>query len=98
MKALILNNQICQIEKNSFEVAKPLFWVDCPENITTNHTYVDGKFIDPLAPILPTYQELRAAAYPPISDYLDGIVKADLVQQQTYINDCLAVKAKYPKV
>ena len=98
MKALILNKQIGQIEKNSFEVAEPLFWVDCPENITTNHTYIDGLFIEPLAPILPTYQELRAAAYPPISDYLDGIVKADLKQQQTYIDDCLAVKEKYPKV
>lgn len=47
--------------------------------------------------IPPTYQQLRSAAYPPISDYLDGIVKADLKQQQTYIDDCLAVKEKYPK-
>ena len=45
----------------------------------------------------PTYAELRANAYPPASDYLDGIVKGDAVQVQAYIAACLAVKAKYPK-
>ena len=48
-------------------------------------------------PIPPTYQELRAAAYPPVADYLDAIVKADDLQVQKYIDECLAVKAKYPK-
>jgi hypothetical protein len=43
------------------------------------------------------YKEQRVAAYPPMTDYLDGIVKADNVQVQKYIDDCLAVKAKYPK-
>ena len=45
----------------------------------------------------PTYQELRVREYPPIEDYLDGIVKADDLQVQKYIDDCLAVKAKHPK-
>jgi hypothetical protein len=45
----------------------------------------------------PTYQELRAAAYPPITDYLDGVVKSDQTQIAKYIADCLAVKVKYPK-
>jgi hypothetical protein len=45
----------------------------------------------------PTYQELRAVAYPPITDYLDGIVKGDAAQVQAYIDKCLAVKAKFPK-
>lgn len=48
-------------------------------------------------PPAPTYADLRANAYPPASDYLDGIVKGDAVQVQAYIADCLAVKAKYPK-
>ena len=48
-------------------------------------------------PIPPTYQELRAREYPPVADYLDGIAKADDLQVQKYIDDCLAVKAKYPK-
>jgi hypothetical protein len=48
--------------------------------------------------ILPTYQQLRAVEYPPMADYLDAIVKSDEGQKQTYIDACLAVKAKYPKV
>lgn len=44
-----------------------------------------------------SYQELRRAEYPPITDYLDGIVKGDTEQVQAYIDTCLAVKAKYPK-
>lgn len=44
-----------------------------------------------------SYAELRAAEYPPIEDYIDGIVKGDTAQVQAYIDACLAVKAKYPK-
>ena len=43
------------------------------------------------------YQRDRAAEYPPMADYLDGIVKGDQAQIQMYIDACLAVKAKYPK-
>ena len=43
------------------------------------------------------YQRKRKAEYPPMADYLDAIVKGDETQKQKYINDCLAVKEKYPK-
>ena len=43
------------------------------------------------------YQRLRAKEYPDIKEYLDGLVKGDTEQMQTYIDACLAVKAKYPK-
>jgi hypothetical protein len=43
------------------------------------------------------YQRDRVPEYPNFKDYLDGIVKGDNAQVQKYINDCLAVKAKYPK-
>lgn len=46
----------------------------------------------------PTYAEKRAAEYPPITDYLDGVVKGNQTQIDKYIADCLAVKTKYPKV
>lgn len=49
------------------------------------------------APIEPTYIELRAAAYPPIADYLDAVVKGDSAQLKAYKDACLAVKATYPK-
>ncbi len=44
-----------------------------------------------------TYADKRAKEYPDFKEYLDGIVKGDDAQIQKYINDCLAVKAKYPK-
>jgi len=43
------------------------------------------------------YQRQRSKEYPDFKEYLDGIVKGDNAQVQKYINDCLAVKAKYPK-
>jgi hypothetical protein len=43
------------------------------------------------------YISQRQAAYPPIEDYIDGIVKGDNTQVQTYVDACLAVKAQYPK-
>ena len=42
-------------------------------------------------------QQKRANEYPPIEDYIDGIVKGDQAQIQAYIDACLIVKAKYPK-
>jgi hypothetical protein len=43
------------------------------------------------------YIAKRQAEYPPITDYLDGVVKGDQAQIDKYIADCLAVKTKYPK-
>ena len=48
-------------------------------------------------PTAPTYAQLRAAEYPPVADYIDGIVKGDQAQVDAYIEKCLAVKAMYPK-
>ena len=52
-----------------------------------------NAWVDPNA-----YKYKRASEYPPITDYLDGVVKGDQTQINKYIADCLAVKAKYPKV
>ena len=43
------------------------------------------------------YQRKRASEYPDFKDYLDGVVKGDQQQIQTYIDACLSVKQKYPK-
>jgi hypothetical protein len=43
------------------------------------------------------YISKRQLEYPPIEDYLDGIVKGDTAQVAQYIADCQAVKDKYPK-
>lgn len=44
-----------------------------------------------------TYKEKRAAEYPSMFDYLDGVVKGDQAQIDAYIATCLAIKQKYPK-
>lgn len=51
-----------------------------------------NAWVDPNA-----YKYQRAREYPPITDYIDGVVKGDQAQVDKYITDCLAVKAKYPK-
>lgn len=43
------------------------------------------------------YKDKRVAEYPPITDYIDGVVKGDQAQIDAYIAACQAVKAKYPK-
>jgi hypothetical protein len=49
-------------------------------------------WVDPNA-----YKYQRAKKYPPITDYIDGVIKGDQAQIDAYIAACLAVKAKYPK-
>lgn len=65
---------------------------------------IDGKWVQQWSVVdmvgdelLARVRDLRASEYPPMSDYLDGIVKGDQAQIQAYIDACLAVKAKYPK-
>ena len=51
-----------------------------------------NAWIDPEA-----YKYKREKEYPPITDYLDGIVKGNQAQIDAYIAACQAVKTKYPK-
>jgi hypothetical protein len=43
------------------------------------------------------YQRQRKNEYPPIADYIDGVVKGDQNQINEYIQKCLEIKTKYPK-
>ena len=52
-----------------------------------------NAWVDPNA-----YKSKRESGYPPITEYLDGVVKGDQAQIDAYIAACQAVKAKYPKV
>jgi hypothetical protein len=65
---------------------------DKDENIVEYDKDAVNAWVDPDA-----YKAKRAAEYPPITDYIDGVVKGDQAQIDKYIADCLAVKAKYPK-
>ena len=59
-------------------------------------TDAQAEALRPIPPV-PTYAELRVAEYPPMTDYIDGIVKGDQAQVDAYVAACMAVKAKYPK-
>lgn len=48
--------------------------------------------------VVRTISDLRKNAYPPMADYNDAVVKNDQAAIQAYVDACLAVKAKYPKV
>jgi hypothetical protein len=66
---------------------------DATGNLVAIDLDIVNSWVDPNA-----YKAKRQAEYPPITDYLDGVVKGDQTQIDKYIADCLAVKAKYPKV
>ena len=78
------------------EYAQAAAW--CNANGAKIEKQSDGTYkIIKAVPLELSYAELRAAEYPPMTEYLDGIVKGDQAQIDKYIADCLAVKAKYPK-
>jgi hypothetical protein len=66
---------------------------DKDDNVVEIDLDAVNAWVDPNA-----YKAKRASEYPPMADYLDGVVKGDQAQIDKYIADCLAVKAKYPKV
>lgn len=43
------------------------------------------------------YVRQRVYSYPPLSDFADAWVKGDEAALEAYRQECLAVKAKYPK-
>ena len=65
---------------------------DANNNVVSYDAQAVQTYIDNHA-----YIAKRQAEYPPITDYLDGIVKGDQAQIDAYIAACQAVKTKYPK-
>jgi hypothetical protein len=70
-KALIdpqQNNLVCQIEPQQFDVAPPLYWVDCPDDVVAGWTtYVNGVFSPVVIPE-PTAEENEARAKKRLAD------------------------------
>jgi hypothetical protein len=113
MKYVYLNNGVVadQAQVNPLSIFKPSYasqFIEAPDEVTFGWRLNNGDWVAPEPPKLPSpeqiqalaateYQRQRAAEYPPMADYIDGIVKGDQAQVQAYIDACLAVKAKYPK-
>ena len=67
------------------------------EHHTVLKWIAEGNTPEPYVPPVPTYTELRQAAYPPIGDQLDALWKGGQSQaDMKIIID--GVKATYPKV
>lgn len=74
MKALICPNEsastgfrIAEISETGFEVAEPLFWVECDETITSNEHFYDKGEFKPLFPVLIEQEKIEATEPQPIS-------------------------------
>ena len=93
--AIIENNIVGNIAVADEPLANN--WI-ASETATIGDLYENGQFSKPTPVIdLLAYQAQRSSEYPPITDYIDGIVKSDTAQIQAYIDACLAVKTKFPK-
>ena len=97
MKALILNGKVIDMAAAEFEVHESMIWVDAPDEVQHGWSYDGTAFAAPSETDPLPYDVLRAREYPPLIDYLDGVVKGDQAQIDAYVAACQAVKAKYPK-
>lgn len=99
MKRVIVKN-LDGVQTHGADMEDPTAWIaDCQASNAWGVDYtVEVIDLDQNAPwLLEQCHAKRAAEYPQMADYLDGIVKSDQAQIDKYIADCKAVKAKYPK-
>jgi hypothetical protein len=94
--AILWHGSMTQEHAEHFLTSRGLSVSD--HTIVLDATGVDVQsMIDAYDNSIKTYSQKRKPEYPPMIDYLDGIVKGDQAQVDKYIADCLAVKEKYPK-
>ena len=115
MKSALLNSlepgRICEVvdRGNEFEVASSFTWIDCPDDTTTLHTYVESSdefkafdFLQMPGFISEGYKVARQIAYTSVGNQLDMLFK-ELQQTGTISSDgpwatqVAAVKAAIPK-
>lgn len=95
--AIIEGGTVANIVEAEADFAAEQGWIEAG-TAGIGDTYENGQFIKPVPVVDPlAYQAQRASEYPPMADYIDGIVKGDTAQVQAYIDACLAVKLQYPK-
>jgi len=101
MKRVIVRN-LDGIQTHGADMEDPTAWiVECELvgvwGVEGSYTVEVIDLDQDAAWLLEQCYESRRREYPPMADYLDGIVKGDQAQIDKYTADCKAVKAKYPK-
>jgi len=81
---------------DGLEWLEPPVWEGGQKKPTREEWESEGIRQDRIAE-LSEYKTNRMLEYPPIVDYIDGIVKGDTAQVQAYIDKCNEIKAKYPR-
>jgi hypothetical protein len=95
IKSILAINPKAEVSINAEDINQ-ITWLNNTQPIPTNE--ILAKQQELIAEYnSKQYQRDRSNEYPDFKEYLDGIVKGDDAQIQKYINDCLAVKDKYPK-
>jgi hypothetical protein len=103
MKALISPNEtvsfgyrVVQIEKNSFVIALPLFWVDCPEDLTTEYFYDPNT--ETFKPIEVAPEQLENRYVSITQNYLDTEAKSygydSILSAVSYASDPMNITYK----
>lgn len=84
MKALILGEQIIQLQDKDFPVASPLMWVDAPDDTTIRDTWLGGvvKYVEPAAGA----QDIRRPAVAAMQCLRDELALAISTNQADRIN------------
>ena len=82
--AIPMTRRVFDIEKREWEYAEAFH----PPDHNPKEPWLDSVM---------TYAEIRAKEYPPIHEYVDGVVKQDEAQVNAYLQKCRDVKAAWPK-
>lgn len=89
------------------ETSRPENMISLAKSYVENESEINAVWTETYVEPVLTYAEKRAEAYPSPAEYLDAQVKIasgnltlvaeGQLQLKAYVEECLAVKAKYPK-
>jgi hypothetical protein len=53
-----LGMRCCDMHEAGFEIAPPLYWVDCPEDVNSSSHYYDGEQFKEIPPVSSTQSDI----------------------------------------
>lgn len=74
MYALILGNDVVQVEEVIFDVAPPLFWAPCPNFVSSGHIYDGKEFMERMAPAK-SQEQIEDEYARALENHLDSVAR-----------------------